>query len=83
MLILAATEDKARIEEFNEELLLRPLPDRKVLAHFHFDSQAKFSSNNGGYHSHLFPKAIYQLVCSFPLFFFTQFFGSILGLKGW
>ncbi|CAO2827095.1 unnamed protein product [Amaranthus hypochondriacus] len=67
VLILAATEDKARIEEFNEELLLRPLPDRKVLAHFHFDSQAKFSSNNGGYHSHLFPKAIYQLVHKFHI----------------
>ncbi|KAK9757183.1 hypothetical protein RND81_01G146400 [Saponaria officinalis] len=47
-------------EEFNEELLLKPLPDRKVLAHFHFDSSINFF--NGGSHLHLFPKSIFQLV---------------------
>ncbi|GMP65195.1 hypothetical protein CsSME_00026103 [Camellia sinensis var. sinensis] len=26
-------------EEFSEELLLKPLPDRKVLAHFHFQTR--------------------------------------------
>ncbi|KAG0491084.1 hypothetical protein HPP92_007947 [Vanilla planifolia] len=47
-------------EEFSEELLLKPLPDRKVLAHFHFESLAPPSSANGRHH-HLFPKAIAQL----------------------
>ncbi|PON42553.1 GPI transamidase component PIG-T [Parasponia andersonii] len=47
-------------EEFSEELLLRPLPDRKVLAHFHFESRAPPTGSNGRHH-HLFPKAISQL----------------------
>ncbi|XP_057964917.1 uncharacterized protein LOC131155660 [Malania oleifera] len=51
-------------EEFSEELLLKPLPDRKVLAHFHFDSRAPPTSTYGRHH-HLFPKAIYQLVQKF------------------
>ncbi|CAN0915372.1 GPI transamidase component PIG-T [Linum grandiflorum] len=46
-------------EEFHEELLLKPLPDRKVLTHFHFQSRAPESN---GRHHHLFPKAIAQLV---------------------
>ncbi|KAF2292622.1 hypothetical protein GH714_026085 [Hevea brasiliensis] len=54
-----STIDQER-EEFYEELLLRPLPDRKVLAHFHFQSTAP-SSNSNGRHHHLFPKAISQL----------------------
>ncbi|CAN1172347.1 GPI transamidase component PIG-T homolog [Linum perenne] len=45
-------------EEFHEELLLKPLPDRKVLAHFHFQSKAPESN---GRHHHIFPKAISQL----------------------
>lgn len=50
-------------EEFSEELLLKPLPDRKVLAHFHFQSKALITDSFGRHH-HLFPKAISQLVCS-------------------
>lgn len=53
-------------EEFSEELLLKPMPDRKVLSHFHFESRAP-PSNTHGRHHHLFPKAISQLV---SLFFF-------------
>ncbi|KAL2933748.1 GPI transamidase component PIG-T [Bienertia sinuspersici] len=66
-LLFAAIEEEPHKEEFNEELLLKPLPDRKVLAHFHFDSKAFSSSSNGGYHLHLFPKAIYQLVHKFHI----------------
>lgn len=51
-------------EDFSEELLLRPLPDRKVLAHFHFQSRAPHTNSNGRHH-HLFPKAISQLVQKF------------------
>ncbi|CAH8290973.1 unnamed protein product [Eruca vesicaria subsp. sativa] len=51
-------------EEFNEALLLKPLPDRKVLAHFHFENRAP-PSNSHGRHHHLFPKAISQLVKKF------------------
>ncbi|WCJ38038.1 GPI transamidase component PIG-T [Euphorbia peplus] len=58
--VLAIEEE----EEFDEELLLRPLPDRKVLAHFHFQSRAPPSPSNGRHH-HLFPKAISQLVQKF------------------
>jgi phosphatidylinositol glycan class T len=55
---------KAGEEEFSEELLLRPLPDRKVLAYFHFETRAPSSlSDSYGRHHHLFPKAIAQLVC--------------------
>ncbi|KAF4370284.1 hypothetical protein G4B88_012968 [Cannabis sativa] len=53
-------------EEFSEELLLRPLPDRKILAHFHFGTSAPPISSNG-HHHHLFPKAISQLVKKFQL----------------
>ncbi|KAJ7950457.1 GPI transamidase component PIG-T [Quillaja saponaria] len=48
-------------EEFSEDLLLKPLPDRKVLAHFHFETKAPFTESFGRHH-HLFPKAISQLV---------------------
>ncbi|CAH9129527.1 unnamed protein product [Cuscuta epithymum] len=48
-------------EEFSEALLLRPLPDRKVLSHFHFESKAPPTDTHGRHH-HLFPKSIYQLV---------------------
>ncbi|XP_072950603.1 uncharacterized protein [Typha angustifolia] len=53
-------------EEFSEELLLKPLPDRKILAHFHFKSVAPPSAANGKHH-HLFPKAIAQLVQKFQV----------------
>jgi len=55
-LFTAAAEEK-----FTEELLLRPLPDRKALAHFHFRSSAPPAASVGRHH-HLFPKAISQLV---------------------
>nr|GEW23005.1 GPI transamidase component PIG-T [Tanacetum cinerariifolium] len=48
-------------EEFTEELLFRPLPDRKVLSHFHFQIQTPKTTSYGPHHR-LFPKAIYQLV---------------------
>ena len=54
-------EEHEEQEEFSEELLLRPLPDRKVLAHFHFQSRVPPTETYGRHH-HLFPKAIYQLV---------------------
>jgi phosphatidylinositol glycan class T len=60
-------------EEFSEELLLKPLPDRKILAHFHFQTEAPISDHSFARHHHLFPKSIAQLVCvsvHFPLFSF-------------
>uniref|UniRef100_A0A5B6ZL66 Putative GPI transamidase component PIG-T n=1 Tax=Davidia involucrata TaxID=16924 RepID=A0A5B6ZL66_DAVIN len=65
-LICFASESigKQEQEEFSEELLLRPLPDRKVLAHFHFESRVPPTDTYGRHH-HLFPKAIYQLVHKF------------------
>lgn len=57
-------------EEFSEELLLKPLPDRKVLAHFHFQTEAPpIHQDSFARHHHLFPKSISQLVCllHFPL----------------
>lgn len=53
-------------EEFSEALLLRPLPDRKVLAHFHFQSKVP-PTHLYGHHHHLFPKSIYQLVHKFHI----------------
>ncbi|PIA30243.1 hypothetical protein AQUCO_05700152v1 [Aquilegia coerulea] len=50
-------------EVFTEELLLRPLPDRKVLTHFHFEHKAPFHHQ----HYRLFPKAIHQLVQKFRI----------------
>lgn len=54
-------EEKDQIEQFSEALLLKPLPDRKVLAHFHFESEVPPTRTHGSHH-HLFPKSIYQLV---------------------
>ncbi|KAI3450851.1 hypothetical protein Pfo_007516 [Paulownia fortunei] len=63
-----AKEDKVEElnEEFTEALLLRPLPDRKVLAHFHFQSSAPPTRTYGRHH-YLFPKSIYQLVHKFQV----------------
>ncbi|GJU74924.1 GPI transamidase component PIG-T [Tanacetum coccineum] len=47
-------------EELTEELFFRPLPDRKVLSHFHFQIQTLKITSYGSHHR-LFPKAIYQL----------------------
>ncbi|XVE72741.1 hypothetical protein DITRI_Ditri11bG0063000 [Diplodiscus trichospermus] len=60
----SVNEEGQKEEEFSEELLLKPLPDRKVLALFHFQSSAPPSTSNGRHH-HLFPKAISQLVQKF------------------
>lgn len=61
-----AKEEKVVDEEFSEALLLRPLPDRKVLSHFHFRSSAPPSRTYGRHH-HIFPKSIYQLVHKFQV----------------
>ncbi|XP_068668207.1 uncharacterized protein [Aristolochia californica] len=53
-------------EEFSEELLLRPLSDRKVLAHFHFENRVPSTETYGRHHI-LFPKAVYQLVQKFRI----------------
>lgn len=70
-LLIFAVESLAREEvpasadeEFSESLLLRPLPDRKVLSHFHFQSRVPPTSSYGRHHR-LFPKSIYQLVHKF------------------
>ncbi|PPR98637.1 hypothetical protein GOBAR_AA22030 [Gossypium barbadense] len=60
----SANEEGQQQEEFSEELLVKPLPDHKLLAHFHFQSSAPPSTSNGCHH-HLFPKAISQLVQKF------------------
>ncbi|XP_058743631.1 uncharacterized protein LOC131616342 isoform X1 [Vicia villosa] len=54
-------------EEFHEELLLKPLPDRKVLAHFHFQTGAPVAEESFARHHHLFPKSISQLVKKFHI----------------
>jgi len=66
-LVLATTTQQ---EEFSEELLLKPLPDRKILAHFHFQNEAPFVANSFARHHHLFPKSISQLVRAISFLFF-------------
>ncbi|KAK1620700.1 hypothetical protein QYE76_026217 [Lolium multiflorum] len=63
LLAAAAPAPSAAAEEFTEELLLRPLPDRKALAHFHFRSSTPAPAR----HHHLFPKAISHLVQKFHI----------------
>lgn len=53
-------------EDFSEALLLKPLPDRKVLAHFHFETGAPETPSYGRHHR-LFPKSIAQLVKKFHI----------------
>lgn len=65
-IVIGSVTEQVNQEEFTEELLLKPLPDRKVLAHFHFQNTAPTSSTNGRHH-HLFPKAISQLVQKFQV----------------
>ncbi|KAK7287363.1 hypothetical protein RIF29_00635 [Crotalaria pallida] len=66
--ILFSTTVSGGEEEFSEELLLKPLPDRKLLTHFHFQSEAPIT-HDGSFatHHHLFPKAISQLVRKFHI----------------
>uniref|UniRef100_A0A0D9XS15 GPI transamidase component PIG-T n=1 Tax=Leersia perrieri TaxID=77586 RepID=A0A0D9XS15_9ORYZ len=66
LLLVAAAAAAGEEEEFTEELLLRPLPDRKALAHFHFRTSAPLSAAAGRHH-HVFPKAIAQLVQQFHI----------------
>ncbi|GAA0145284.1 hypothetical protein LIER_05514 [Lithospermum erythrorhizon] len=61
-----AKEELEAEEEFSEALLLRPLPDRKVLAHFHFQISVPPTQTYVRHH-HLFPKSIYQLVQKFRI----------------
>ncbi|KAL1826160.1 hypothetical protein ACET3Z_012938 [Daucus carota] len=63
-LCLATSEEVKNKEEFTEELLLKPLSDRKVLSQFHF--RHTLPDELGSHHS-LFPKAIFQLVQKFRL----------------
>ncbi|RVW54906.1 GPI transamidase component PIG-T [Vitis vinifera] len=62
----ASLSQQEEEEEFSEELLLKPLADRKVLAHFHFESKAP-PTRTYGHHHRLFPKALYQLVQKFQI----------------
>ncbi|KEH18200.1 GPI transamidase component Gpi16 subunit-like protein [Medicago truncatula] len=61
-MILSSSSAKVVEEEFSEELLLKPLPDRKVLSHFHFQTKAPIHQDSFARHHHLFPKSIAQLV---------------------
>ena len=70
--IASASLSQEEEEEFSEELLMKPLADRKVLAHFHFESKAP-PTRTYGHHHRLFPKALYQLVISVSLFSFSCF----------
>ncbi|GAU44938.1 hypothetical protein TSUD_351530 [Trifolium subterraneum] len=54
-------------EQFSEELLLKPLPDRKILTHFHFQTEAPISDHSFARHHSLFPKSIAQLVKKFHI----------------
>ncbi|EFJ07737.1 hypothetical protein SELMODRAFT_133060 [Selaginella moellendorffii] len=64
--VLLLTSCYAIDEDFSEELLLRPLPDGNVLAHFHFASTLP-PVDHYGVHHRLFPKAIFQLVRKFRI----------------
>lgn len=61
-LCLATTQELKNKEEFYEELLLKPLSDRKILSHFHFRHTLPDVATS---HHSLFPKAVFQLVQKF------------------
>ncbi|KAL5062885.1 hypothetical protein RYX36_024622 [Vicia faba] len=67
LLLLPILSSATLEEEFHEELLLKPLPDRKVLAHFHFLTEAPVADDSFARHHHLFPKSISQLVKKFHI----------------
>lgn len=69
-LCLATTQELQYKEEFNEELLIKPLSDRKILSHFHFRHTLPDVTSS---HHSLFPKAIFQLVCLRILRFLVRF----------
>lgn len=59
-------EGLLRTEDFTESLVLRPLPDGKVLGHFQFVNELGGGRENGHHHK-LFPKAIFQIVQKFRI----------------
>ncbi|GJP32611.1 hypothetical protein CLOM_g17223 [Closterium sp. NIES-68] len=75
----AAVSDHVRVsnlarvsnrEEFHERLMLEPLPDGRVLAHFAFESRLRAGGSEAGgspAHTVLFPPAILHLVRSLHL----------------
>jgi len=75
MILSSSSAAKVVDEEFSEELLLKPLPDRKVLSHFHFQTKAPIHEDSFARHHHLFPKSTAQLVCMH-----FSLFSPILGL---
>ncbi|KAL3690920.1 hypothetical protein R1sor_004571 [Riccia sorocarpa] len=52
-------------EKFSEDLLIRPLSDGKVLSHFYFKNYQRTLGSAA--HTHVFPKAISQLVSKFHI----------------
>lgn len=54
-------------EDFRESLVLRPLPDGKVLGRFQFVSELGKGRSEGHHHHNLFPKAIFQVVEKFRI----------------
>ncbi|KAL2623143.1 hypothetical protein R1flu_003348 [Riccia fluitans] len=52
-------------EKFSEDLLIRPLSDGKVLSHFYFKNYQLTLGSAA--HTHVFPKAISQLVSKFHI----------------
>jgi len=49
-------------EQFSEELLLRPLPDSKLLAHFEFTFEAPWPNNNSADHYRLLPRSMVRII---------------------
>ena len=66
VLRIVSGEGSFRPEDFAESLVLRPLPDGKVLGHFQFVNE-QGSGREDGHHHKLFPKAIFQIVQKFRI----------------
>ncbi|KAG0564489.1 hypothetical protein KC19_8G114600 [Ceratodon purpureus] len=61
-------ESSLRSEDFVESLVVRPLPDGKVLGHFEFVNELGGGREGAhGRHHKLFPKAIFQIVQKFRI----------------
>jgi phosphatidylinositol glycan class T len=52
-------------EDFFEELLLRPLPDGQLHAHFQFTTRRRITPGDRFEHYHLFPKSLGQVIHKF------------------
>ncbi|XP_065194732.1 GPI transamidase component PIG-T-like [Sycon ciliatum] len=70
VVFLACLELKVSAEgrdSFHEQLLLKPLPSGKVLAHFQFvvQSNADFRQEEDFVHFHLFPRSLGQLISTY------------------